>query len=47
MMEAEQAGGPWVGVSLMPHPQYRRAIQPLLDQHLIDAIEWRCKTNHK
>jgi hypothetical protein len=46
-MEAEQAGGPWVGVSLMPHPQYRHAIQPLLDQHLIDAIEWRCKINNK
>lgn len=32
---------PWVGVSLMPHHNYRRAIQPLLDDHLIDAVEWR------
>jgi hypothetical protein len=42
-MEAPASGTPtpWVGVSLMPHPQYRRAIQPLLDRHLIDAIEWR------
>jgi len=42
-VEAEGAVGayPWVGVSLMPHTEYRRAIQPLLDHNLIDAIEWR------
>jgi len=25
----------------MPHPQFQRTIQPLLDSHLIEALEWR------
>lgn len=38
------SGGPWVGLSLMPTDDFRRAALPLFDEGLVEGLQWSFDT---